>query len=347
MSNLSVFRDSLTLTLTRTALAGLAASMLASCGGGAIESQLGTPLADVGGQSVSINTPYMVDPKPNPPLKYFGYALIDCGYDDPSDTDPKTNYVSEVAAFTNLGQMCIYQPTDNIVSRLNLMSQNAMQAMLSVQSIFFAGSPDSSTGSGLRFTLHPDYKARWATFIKTNNLGQHLPKLAAFYVADEPVWNGISYLDLKAASDTIKASFPTIVTALVEAPPGLANLQVPTSIDVVGFDHYAVPNPETDLNFQHELALLKSKRSAPWQKIMLVMDAQWLPFYGTAGYPETYMASVATSYYNIANADPDVIAMMGYTWPGGMDDPSQKGTRNLPQSVLDEHKRIGKLISRK
>lgn len=333
----------------KPALASIALALLASCGGGTdagmTSAQSDALVADNEAQS----TPKaMIDPKlATPAARYFGYALVDCGYDDPNDSSTKTNYVTEVAAFSNLGQMCVFAPTDNIIERLNLMSRNSMQAMLSVQAIFFAGVADAGTGSGLRFTLRPDYATRWASFMQTNKLAQNISKVGAFYVVDEPVWNGVSFQDLKTASDAIKASFPTVVTAIVEAAPALANLKVPTSIDVIGFDHYAIPDPQTDLVFQNELAILKSKRSAPWQKIMLVMDAQWLPFYGEAGYPESYMANVATSYYNIAKADPEIIAILGYTWPGGFGSPGQKGTRNLPQNVIDEHKRIGKIMTGK
>ncbi len=284
---------------------------------------------------------------PQPAVKHFGYALIDCGYDDPLDQTIKKNYVTEVAAFTNIGHMCVFDSSDVIVSRLDLMSENAMLAFLSVEAIFFHSTPSNSTGSGSKFKLRTDYKARWAQFIQVNNLAQHIDKIGAFYVADEPFWNGLSYDELKIATDTIKASFPTSLTLLIEAYATLPELKVPQSVDLIGFDHYAIPDPESDATFMSEIALLKSKRSAPWQKIVLVMDAQWLPFYGTAGFPEEHMSKVAKSYYNIALSDPDVKALIGYTWPGGLDSAEQKGLRNLPQSVINEHKRIGKLITGK
>ncbi len=342
-------------SLCKLACVGLTTMLLASCGGG-MDGIGSTPdsQSDATLFTALLSPPLFSASSPPPSTsatasgaKYFGYALIDCGHDDPFDTSPKTNYVTEVAAFTNIAQMCVFSPNDNIVSRLNLMTKNGMTAMLSVQGIFFAGKPDASTGSGLKFTLLPDYKTRWTTFIQTNQLSQHTSQVGAFYVADEPGWNGISAEELQIAADTIKASFPTVVTTFVEAPGALSNLKVPTSIDVIGFDHYAIPDPETNSTFQSELTLLKSKRSRASQKIMLVMDAQWFPFYGAAGYPETYMATVATSYYNMAKSDPDVLGMMAYAWPGGLDDPAQKGTRDLPQSVIDEHMRIGKLITGK
>jgi hypothetical protein len=335
----------------------LAAMMVAACGGGSGESDISaSAVSDVVPVKAEMILPSKIKAQLSAsasssatasPLKYFGYAAVDCGVTDPNDAVSKTNYVTEVAAFSNFAQMCAFDPADNIVSRLQLMSQNNVQAMLSIQAIFFYGVPDATQPSGMKFSLFPNYKARWNTFIANNSLAQHTAQIAAFYIVDEPVWNGVSAQDLKTASDTVKASFPSVPTTLIESAPGIAYLQVPTSIDWIGFDHYAIANPQTDLVFQAELALLKSKRSTSSQKILLTMDAQWLPFYGASGFPESYMSNVVTSYYNIAKANPEVIGIIGYTWPGGLDSAQQKGTRDLPQNVLDENVRVGKLITGK
>lgn len=300
----------------------------------------------IAGQVFACSKPYCSD-LTEPSLRYFGYGLVDCGHDDPSDTTAEGNYIAEVASFTNVAQMCVYGPTENIQSRLKLMSRNGVAALLSVQAVFFAGTPDPTQGSGMKFSLHPKYRERWKQFVLNNGLHEYHSSIAAFYIVDEPVWNGVSPEDLRLASDSVKASFPSVPTAIVEAPGGIEALQVPTSIDWIGFDHYAVPRPHTDATFRAELALLKSRRSRPSQKILLVMDAQWLPFYGEAGYAESDMAAVATSYYDLARSDPEVIGIIGYLWPGGLDDPLQKGARNLPQPVIDEHRRIGRAITGK
>ncbi len=309
-------------------LAGILAVVITACGFGCSNSP---------GTSVP----------PETSLQYFGYALVDCGFDDPLDAAAQTNYVTEVASFTNIAQMCVFDPNDNVADRLQLMSQNGLKALLAVQAIFFVGAPDATQGSGMNFEIHPQYQERWDDFVRKNNLLQNSSTIAAFYVVDEPVWNGVSFSELKMAADAVKATFPSVPTAIVEAPDGIGTLQVPTSIDWIGFDHYAIPRPDTDPAFRNELALLKSKRSRVSQRIVLVMDAQWLPFYGDAGYSESYMATVATSYYKLAQSDPEVIGIIGYLWPGGFDDPRQKGARNLPQNVIDEHIRIGKAITGK
>ncbi len=35
-------------------------------------------------------------------LKYFGYAAVDSSFDDPHNTEAKTNYLDEVADFANI-----------------------------------------------------------------------------------------------------------------------------------------------------------------------------------------------------------------------------------------------------
>lgn len=279
-------------------------------------------------------------------LQYFGYALVDCGFDDQRDNNHQTNYVTEVAAFSNVAQMCVFDG-ENVVDRLQLMTKNDLKALLSVQSIFFIGRPDANQGSGTNYDIHPQYQARWNIFVSDNNLSQNISAIAAFYVADEPVWNGITFSELKIAADAIKASFPAVPTATIEAPDGIRDLQVPLSIDWIGFDRYGVAKPDTDPEYLSELALIKSKRSRPDQKILLVMDAQWLPFYGDAGYLPRRMKSVATRYYSLAKSDPDIVGIIGYLWPSGFDHRNQLGARHLPVKVIDEHVRIGKLITGK
>lgn len=299
------------------------------------------------GSGTAWSNPVVTPASTNGSLQYFGYALVDCGFDDPADAIDQKNYVTEVASFSNVAQMCVFDPDENIVDRLQLMSKNDLKALLSVQAIFFVGKPDATQGSGMNFDIHTQYQARWERFVNNNNLSQNIAAVAAFYVADEPVWNGITFSELKIAADAIKSSFASVPTAIIEAPDGIRDLQVPLSIDWIGFDRYAVAKPDTDPEYNSELALLKSKRSRSGQKILLVMDAQWLPFYGEAGYLPRRMKAVASRYYHLAKSDPDIVGIIGYLWPGGFDDRAQMGARHLPSKVIDEHVRIGKLITGK
>lgn len=280
-------------------------------------------------------------------LIHFGFTLVDVGWDDPFDTIAKTNYIDEVAAFSNVADILVVHPTDTIISQLQLMAQNNMKAMLQLSEIIFyyvgAGGP-----SGGLYDLRPDYQIRWNTFIATNNILSNSSLIQAFFI-DEPTWNSISFLELKSATDYIKSTIPSVPIMVIEAYPIINSLQVPTTVDWVGFDHYFLKDPNNNSVFRNELNIIKSKRSTLSQKIVLIMDAHYISsIHGNiAGITETEMASIATSYYNLAKSEPDVVALLGYFWPGGFDDPSAKGARELPKNAKDEYARIGKLITGK
>lgn len=66
-----------------------------------------------------------------------------------------------------------------------------------------------------------------------------------------------------------------------------------------------------------------------------------------AGISKNEMKQVAISYYELAKSESKVIALIGYTWPGGFDTTSALGARQLPQEVQNEYIRIGKEITGK
>jgi hypothetical protein len=284
---------------------------------------------------------------PSSRLRFFGYAMVDCGVHDGFIPSPATNYVSEVAAFTNIGQMCVFGPGEDIGARLSLMQANGMLALLSVQALLFEGAPDPSTGSGTRHRLRSDFQRRWSSFVRLNRLNGRAAAIGAFYLADEPTWNGISAADLRQAADLVKSTFPTTPIMLIEAAPAIGALVVPRSVDVIGFDQYGVAAPDADPAYLAHLAELKSRRSRPDQRLVVVMEGQWLPAYDGQGVDAGLMATVAQRYFALADSDPEVVAMVGYLWPGGVAGPGHRGSRNLPPAVINEHVRLGKAITRK
>lgn len=281
-------------------------------------------------------------------LKYFGFTLVDVGWDDPLEKAIKTSYVDEVAAFSNVADLLAVSPTDNLVAKIQNLSSHQMKAIIHLNEIFFepvgVGGP-----SGALFDLRTDYQSRWDIFVKTNDLTVNYHLVQAFYVGEEPTWNSISYLELKTATDYIKTSIPQVPILLIEGYPSLSALQVPNSVDWIGFDHYFIKDPQNNRTFLDELSQLKSKRSSQTQKIVLVLDAHFISWLhlDEGGIAESEMKDVATSYYNLAQSDGDVIGLLGYAWPGGFDSPEAKGARQLPQNARDEYIRIGRLISGK
>lgn len=278
-----------------------------------------------------------------PHLKYFGYALIDAFWDDPHDASTTTNYIAEVDSFSNIAQLGVYGYTDNIIARTNLMNTNCVKPFLSIQSVCYY-EVDTLAPSGHHFKLYPNFQARWNSFKTTNSAVLDSAKIAAFYVADEPLWNGINFSELDTVCQMIKSDFPNIPLLFVEVYAVLDSIIIPTTVDWVGFDRYEIFDPTTSSIFLNDLDTLKSKLSTANQKIFLVIDDQWLPFYGSAGFTPDTMRFCVQNYYNLAASDTSVIGLLGYLWAGGLDDPGQLGVRDMPQSVINKNVEIGTLI---
>jgi hypothetical protein len=285
--------------------------------------------------------------KTNPNLVHFGYTLVDVHWDDPTDDSDKTNYIDEVAPFSNIADILVVSSDDDIRDRLDLMQSHDVKGVLHLHELFFelVGSVDSLSGAD--YDLRPDYMERWDTFVTTNDFDTDISSLSCFYLGEEPTWNSISTEDFTAASDYIKATVPDVPILLIEAFPAVEALVIPNSVDWVGFDHYFIADPGSNVEFKEELAEIKSKKLAH-QDLILVLDAHYIPFaHGSSGISKYDMDVVARNYYKLANSDTSVIGMIGYHWPSGFDFNSAIGTRGLPSHVLDEHQLIGKAITGK
>ncbi len=282
-------------------------------------------------------------------IKYFGFTLIDTYWDDPLDSINKTVYNDEVYSFSNIADILVVTPTDNIVTRMMDMNQLDMKAYIHISELFFEYVGTTSGQSGADYNLRADYQARWDAFVQANDLVANSYLLQALYLGEEPTWNDISYTELKAASDYIKSTVPDVPIMIIEAYPSISSLQVPTTVDWIGFDHYFTKNPLTNTTYQSELQELKSKFSDSTQKLVIVMDTHYIPavhtFYGNIA--ESEMKDVATNYFELAKSEKNTVAVIGYTWPGGFDDSTMLGARQLGVETQEEYIRIGKLITGK
>lgn len=285
--------------------------------------------------------------KTNQNLNHFGYTLIDVGWDDPSDDEAKTNYIDEVHSFSNIADILVTDPTDNIVGRMSTFNQHGVKAILHLSEIFFELKSDGGDKSGFIYGLRSDFKQRWDTFMTVNNLSVNHPLVSCFYIGEEPSWNGIPENEFELACNYAKLTAPEIPIFNVEAFLDIDNLYTPNSVDWIGFDHYFLKEPSTDVDFLNEFNTMKSKMKSH-QKIFLVMDAHWIKIlHGSSGISKGDMDFIARDYYKIANSDTSIIGIIGYFWPSGFDVKKSIGTRHLPSNVLDEHKRIGKSITGK
>ncbi len=281
-------------------------------------------------------------------VQYFGFALIDTYWDDPNDGITKSVYNDEVHPFSNIADILVVNPTDNISARIDAMLNLEMKPYLHISELFFELT-GSSGPSGSSYDLRADYQARWDQFVATNDLTNNSARIQSFYLGEEPTWNDISFNELKLASDYIKSTVPNVPIMIIEAYPSIPDLEVPNSVDWIGFDHYFIKDPMTDTGFQDELATLKSKFSSAHQRLVLVMDAHYIPAVhgGFGGISQAEMKDVATNYFNLALHEESTIALIGYTWPGGFDAPDMLGARQLEAETRAEYERIGKLITGK
>ena len=71
------------------------------------------------------------------------------------------------------------------------------------------------------------------------------------------------------------------------------------------------------------------------------------PAYEELGLGPGDMAEVALSYFELAANDPEVVALIGYVWPGGLDLPGQVGARGLPENVQNAFRVIGSSVLEK
>ncbi|GLR18414.1 hypothetical protein GCM10007940_30300 [Portibacter lacus] len=272
---------------------------------------------------------------------------MDVFFDDPTDDDPKTNYASEVFEMSNLADILVFAPDQNIISNLEIMDGFQMKAYLHLNEIFFELKETGGDKSGVINGLRSDYQERWTEFVNVNHIEENQKYIQAFYMGEEPFWNGISFEELKEACDYVKADFPNVKIMMVEAPGAIDEMMVPESVDWVGFDHYFIKDPTSNQEFQEEFELLKTK-CTNGQQIIVVMDSHFLPLYHRlGGIKKSTLDEVARNYYALADSDEMVVGIIGYFWPSGFDLENSTGARGLPQHVKNEYIRIGKAITGK
>ena len=220
-----------------------------------------------------------------------------------------------------------------------------VRPMLDVASVFWEDvDPDPLVTN---YDLALDYADHWAAFVATNDLVARSSDLGAIYPVDEPMLNGVTFEELETAVLLVDATLPNVPILVVEAYSELAALEVPSAVDWLGFDRYGVADVTQDPEFLADLATLKAKRTRADQRIVLVLEGQHWPEYTDYGFPPAAMGGVAASYYELAATDADIVALLAYLWPGGLDGPTHLGTRDLPEEALSVHRLIGATITGK
>lgn len=273
------------------------------------------------------------------PLKYFGFAAINCGQDDPHDDTDKTDYTDEVADFTNLNQVCFGETDEITTARLRNMARNATP-LFYVEHLFFN---ERRVGE-----MHPnaDTPALMPFLQRIITQSGVPPHDLIFYLADEPALRNLPLADLEAAAKTLRSLYPDTPVMVIEAyspngPPPIAD-----NIQYWGFNAYTIPDPAADPRYTSYLDRA-SATLGPDQELVMVMDAQHTPHHLNAGLTEPDMADVAHAYHAYALRRGDVTALIGYTWAGGIDGDYEKGVRDMPDAVQEAHRQIGREITGK
>lgn len=266
-------------------------------------------------------------------LDFFGYVGVMCDFDDPLDDTTLTDYSAEVAGFTNANHVCLpADPADwaNRISQANAQ----FRPVLSVEGAFdFAGAgPDG-----------PESRAVWPILRDAIIASQVDPARIIFYLVDEPTLRGIDPVAVDRAAAILRTDFPTAEVLLVEAcgmdgPPPIA-----PHLTLWGFDCYTYADPAASPAFMTYLDLVR-RRLGPDQRMVLVMDANHTEYHAAAGVALNDMGDVARAYAALALSRPEVVGMLGYTWAGGIDSPTELGVRDMPQAVIDAHRALGQML---
>jgi hypothetical protein len=240
-------------------------------------------------------------------LRYFGYFAARI-------TEGDGNHVPAVTHRTNLNWIQISDPDRYAPEVLPFCTPRG--CIVSTGHEFFREEclPVHSPDCG----LHPDYKARWGRL--ADAVRPHIDRVGAFYLMDEPQWRGASPGEIETAARTIKATYPDIPVMMVEAGPQVSpSLQVPRSVDWVGFDWYCQPFSTVE----RTLATLTS-RIHPGQKLFLVPEAA--PLEACGGAPghatDPEIAALQYDYFDLARSNPRVIGLLAFGfWTSGFSPP--------------------------
>lgn len=289
------------------------------------------------------------DPPPPAPshLEAFGFIGVGCDLVRPGA--PDGDYLDEVAAFSTTAHLCPRGETlesagADLAARIDRYAARGVRPFVDVGGLLFEPTDGTSPSGGPALRLSPSASEVWSGVAEAADLAGRSSSLTAIYLADEPAWNGVSPEDLDAAARLVKATLPDVPILIVEASPTIDALVVPESVDWVGFDRYGVADPNGDVAYLDELARLKARRSRPDQRMVLALDAQWVPLFETVGLSPDDMAGVARSYAALAQRDTSIVAVIGYLWPGGLDAPDQLGARDLPEAVQAVYRELGQGI---
>ena len=271
-------------------------------------------------------------------LQWFGYA----GGGTEAMLDRTTSYINFGYFITDSNSR-----SQNAAIRISAMAQRNMKAIVELGQLLW--NPNSSGGAYR--TLYGDYVTRWNNWKNTNGFVLTSDKVLGFLIRDEPFSAGVNISQWEIAARMVKQDFPWAKIMLVEAavtvndsnPASYFNQNFPRiqTVDWVGLDRYSI-DPTTDLVFRN--AVTKMKQNFPGRKFIYVADGWWNSAHAAAfGNNILVMRDIMTKWYDVARNDPDAALLGVFLWDTGGE--ITIGSDNFPSQVIDEHIRVGRLIT--
>lgn len=216
-------------------------------------------------------------------LQYYGHYWVESG-----------TYGSHLAEVTNY---CNVHWVEGIQG-LQHCASNGVQCILQVRWEFFSG----GGGEGkVQNPIRPDYEIAWSRLVE--EITPYTDRIEAFYIIDEPYWNGVNCKDLATSIRAIKKRFPHKPVMVIFAVPSLTTeFVVPADADWIGFDCYE----PIDTVVKH-LQFMRG-RLHPHQRLFLVPQS----FLNTSTRTDHDLAKLNWQYYELASSDPLIIGMLNY-----------------------------------
>ena len=257
-----------------------------------------------------------------PNLRWFGY------------TGANFSQLSELAPFSNFVLLNADDPL--FADKLATANDLDLLAIPSLNRILFCD-------DAVARSLCADHEARWAAFVETYQplIGHNT--ILAFYLADEPHWQGISEAELRQAHDLVKSTYPSFPTLTVYAVPGLDAITQTVPSDWVAFNQYGV-FPTKDASYQSNFARLQAAMG-PETEILLVGDSWFAQgVHGEKNLAKRDLKEIAEDYMQFAADHPEVIGIGWFAWELAGD---ALGLRSLPGRVRRKHFELGAQVSGK
>jgi hypothetical protein len=268
--------------------------------------------------------------------RYFGYSAIECGLDDIWTKDTtEDGYTSEVAAFTNLNMACVHEDPAVTAERIRRLDHAGSEIILNVQAALF-------DWQGTKVIPSPARDLLWPLVVEGIRQSGVSPDRIILYLIDEPALSQLPTAEVTAAATFVRTTYPGVRTMSIDALIGLYP-HVPPGLTYWGFDAYFHRDPAKSPEFVAALDRASAQMD-PDQHLVLIVDATHFWLHDQNGFSPEDMGEVARNYAKLALARSDIDAVIAHSWVGGIDDTSEMGVRDMPLSVQQAHREVGRLL---